>query len=68
LLFEADNLDVVTLLDVIEHMSDHEEVVDNVSYVLILSGRFVISTDLLVCVGSEAAGLIASGSRAFQRR
>ena len=47
LLFETDSFDVVTLLDVIEHMSDHEKLVDNVRYVLKPGGRFVVSTDLV---------------------
>ena len=47
LLFEPDSFDVVTLLDVIEHMSDHEKLVDNVSYVLKTGGRFVVSTDMI---------------------
>ena len=72
LLFEADSFDVVTLLDVIEHMSDHEKLVDNVRYVLKPGGRFVVSTDLVDGVWARkpwswllrAAGHFSADSRA----
>jgi ubiquinone/menaquinone biosynthesis C-methylase UbiE len=46
-LLEAGSFDVVTLLDVIEHMSDHQRLVDNAYYVLKIGGRFVVSTDII---------------------
>jgi ubiquinone/menaquinone biosynthesis C-methylase UbiE len=72
LLFEAESFDVVTLLDVIEHMSDHEKLVDNVRYVLKSGGRFVVSTDLVDGVWARkpwswllpAAGHFSADSRA----
>jgi 2-polyprenyl-3-methyl-5-hydroxy-6-metoxy-1,4-benzoquinol methylase len=43
--FAAGTFDIVTLLDVIEHMSDHEKLLDNIRYVLKPGGRLIISTD-----------------------
>jgi 2-polyprenyl-3-methyl-5-hydroxy-6-metoxy-1,4-benzoquinol methylase len=64
--------DVVTLLDVIEHMSDHEKLVDNVHSVLKVGGRFVVSTDVVDGVSARkpwswllpAAGHFSADSRA----
>jgi ubiquinone/menaquinone biosynthesis C-methylase UbiE len=44
-IFEPKTFDVVTLLDVIEHMSDHAALLANIRSVLKDSGRLVISTD-----------------------
>ncbi|HEX5185059.1 MAG TPA: class I SAM-dependent methyltransferase [Allosphingosinicella sp.] len=44
-IFEPKTFDVVTLLDVIEHMGDHDKLLANIRYVLKDSGRLVISTD-----------------------
>ena len=71
-LFEAESFDVVTLLDVIEHMSDHEKLVDNVHSVLKVGGRFVVSTDVVDGVSARkpwswllpAAGHFSADSRA----
>jgi SAM-dependent methyltransferase len=44
--YERESFDLVTLLDVIEHMLDHEKLIDNVNYILKKGGRFVVSTDV----------------------
>jgi SAM-dependent methyltransferase len=48
--FEPGTFDVVVLLDVIEHMFDHERLMENICYVAKPGGRVVISTDADGCV------------------
>jgi ubiquinone/menaquinone biosynthesis C-methylase UbiE len=43
--FAANSLDVVTLLNTIEHISDHERLLDGIFRVLKPGGQLVISTD-----------------------
>jgi SAM-dependent methyltransferase len=44
--YGSESFDLVTLLDVIEHMSDHERLIDNIHQVLKKGGRLVVSTDV----------------------
>ncbi len=43
--FEPSSFDAVTLIDVIEHMSDHDKLMSNIRHVLKPDGQLVISTD-----------------------
>jgi len=44
--FEVESFDLVTLIDVIEHMSDPQKIVGGIHQVLKPDGRLVLSTDL----------------------
>ena len=71
-LFGAKCFDLVILLDVIEHMSDHDKLLDNIRHVLKPNGTLIISTDADDCIWEKkpwnwllpAAGRFSADGRA----